>query len=101
MAIKAKLFEVADYLDSDETIAEYLTAAMEGNDPRHIANALADVARARGGMNQLAKDTGLSVEELTPAFDENKPDFATILRVLRAFGLQLSTTIATEEPLAA
>jgi len=101
MALKAKLFDVAEYLDSEEIIAEYLTAAMEGNDPHHIANALADVARARGGLEDLAKETGLTVEELTAALKGDKADFATILKVLQAFGLQLATTIASPERIAA
>jgi probable addiction module antidote protein len=101
MALKAKLFDVTDYLDSDEMIAEYLTAAMEGNDPRHIANALADVARARGGMELLARDTGLSADQLHQALATSEPDFATVLKVLQALGLKLSASFATEEKIAA
>jgi probable addiction module antidote protein len=97
MPLYTEPYDVADYLDSDEMIAAYLTESMDGNDPRHIANALAAVARARGGMDRLAKETGLTLGELTPAFDTDKPDFATILKVLHAFGLKLSTSVSTGE----
>ena len=51
-----KTFDVADYLDSEEKIAEYLAVVLEDNDPTLLAAALGDVARARG-MTQLARDT--------------------------------------------
>lgn len=54
-----KTFDVADYLDSEEKIAEYLAVVLEDNDPTLLAAALGDVARARG-MAQLARDTGLA-----------------------------------------
>ena len=52
-------FDVADYLDNEETIAAYLTAALD--DPDAFLVAVKAVARARG-MTQLAKDFGLGRE---------------------------------------
>jgi probable addiction module antidote protein len=49
-------FDAADYLDNEETIAAYLTEALE--DPDMFIVAVKTVARARG-MTQLAKDSGL------------------------------------------
>ena len=40
-------FEATDYLDNDEVIAEYLTAALEDENLDVILAALADVAKAR------------------------------------------------------
>ena len=54
-------FDAADYLDNEETIAAYLTAALEDENPDMFLVAVKDVARARG-MTQLAKDTGLGRE---------------------------------------
>jgi probable addiction module antidote protein len=48
-------FDVVDYLDSDEVIAEYLSAAVEDCNPEVFLAALDDVAKARG-MAQIAKD---------------------------------------------
>lgn len=58
----------------------------------YIAQAIGEVARARG-MMQLARDTGLSRESLYRALSaDGNPSFATVLKVLRALGLQLAPT---------
>ncbi len=54
-------FDAADYLDNDEVIAEYLSAAVEDPDPNVFLAALGDVAKARG-MAQIAEDAGLGRE---------------------------------------
>ena len=41
-------FDPCDYLDNDEVIAEYLTAALEDPTPSVLRLAEADVAKARG-----------------------------------------------------
>ena len=46
-------FDAADYLDNDEVIAEYLTAAVQDLDPDVFLAALGDVAKARG-IRQIA-----------------------------------------------
>ena len=48
-------FEVADYLDSEEAIAEYLSLAARDENPDILLRALGDVAKARG----MAKASGL------------------------------------------
>lgn len=59
-------FDAADYLDDEETIAEYLSAALEDEDPELLLTPIKDVARARG-MTKLAKDTGLGRESVHKA----------------------------------
>ena len=59
-------FDAADYLDNEETIAAYLTEALEDPDPDMFIIAVKTVARARG-MTQLAKDSGLGRESLYKA----------------------------------
>ncbi len=82
-------FDAADYLDNDETIAAYLTAALGDEDPNIFLVAIKDVARARG-MTQLAKDTGLGRESLYKALAPGaKPRYDTLLKVLRALGISL------------
>ncbi len=46
-------FDAADYLDDEESDAEYITAALEDPNPEVFLAAVRDVARARG-MAQLA-----------------------------------------------
>ena len=82
-------FDAADYLDNDESIAEYLSASLEGDDPDAFLDALTTVARARG-MTQLAKDTGLGRESLYKALAPGaKPRYDTVLKVVRALGVTL------------
>jgi DNA-binding phage protein len=40
-------FDAAEYLDSEEDIAAYLTTVIEENDPALLATAHGDIARAR------------------------------------------------------
>lgn len=90
MALKTTKWDVAEFLDSEKRIALFLEAAFEAGDPSLIAAALGDVARARG-MTQMAKDTGVSREALYRALSkEGRPEFNTILKVMKAFGLRLS-----------
>ena len=87
-------FDAADYLDNDETIAAYLTVALEDEDPNIFLVAVKDVARARG-MTQLAKDTGLGRESLYKALAPGaKPRYDTLLKVVRALGISLQAKTA-------
>ena len=57
-------FDAAAYLDSDEVIAEYLSAAAEDPNPEVFLAALGDVAKARG-MAQIARDAGRGAKACT------------------------------------
>src|SRR5690242_21751645 len=86
---KAKPFDAAEYLDSPEMIAAYLTEAFESDDPAAIAMAIGAVARARG-MSAVAEKAGLSRENLYRALGgEAKPEFGTVIKVLHALGIDL------------
>jgi probable addiction module antidote protein len=87
-------FDAADYLDDEQTIAEYLTAALENPDPDVFLTAVRDVARAKG-MTQLAKDAGLGRESLYKALTPGaKPRYDTMLKLLQALGVKLSASPA-------
>ena len=89
---KFSRFDAADYLDDEETIAEYITAALEDSNPDVFLAAVRDVARARG-MAQLALDTGLGRESLYKALTPGaKPRYDTILKLLHALGVKLSAS---------
>ena len=67
-------------------MAAYLEAALEEGDPALVAAALGDIARAKG-MAQIARETGLGRESLYKALSpEGNPEFATVLKVVRALG---------------
>ena len=83
-------FDPASYLRTEEDILYFLEAAMEGNDPKHIASALGDVARSQG-MTEIARKAGLGRQALYNALSENgNPTLETLTAVLSALGLQLT-----------
>ena len=90
VAIELDAFDPANYLETEEDILYYLEAAMEGNDPKHIASALGDVARSKG-MTEVANKAGLGRQALYSALSENgNPTLETLTSVLSALGLQLT-----------
>ena len=89
-------WDVAEHLETEEDMAAYLEAALEEGDPKLVAVALGDIARAKG-MAQIARETGLGRESLYKALSsEGNPEFATVLKVVRALGLRLRATTAHE-----
>lgn len=93
---KPSAFDVADYLDNDEVIAEYLTAALEDPNPDVFLMAVADVAKAKG-MSHVASQTGLGRESLYKAFAPGaKPRYDTVLKVLKALGIRLHAVAAAD-----
>jgi probable addiction module antidote protein len=82
-------FDAAEYLDSDEAIADYLTQVLAENDGSLLAAALGDIARARG-MSEIAASTGLAREALYKALRPGaQPRFDTVSRVCAALGVRL------------
>jgi probable addiction module antidote protein len=60
-----------------------------------VAAAIGDVARARG-MTAIAREAGVSRESLYKALSaEGNPEFATIMKVLKA--LQLRLTVSADK----
>ncbi|SRR6266567_9471966 len=91
--IKTIPWDSAAYLKTDQDIAYYLEAVFEDGDPALIAHALGDVARAKG-MTQIAQAAGLGRESLYKALSpEGNPEFATVLKVVRALGLKLKVAV--------
>lgn len=86
---KTRPYDAAEYLETPEDMAAYLEAAFEDGEPAVVVKALGAIARARG-MSQIARDTGLGRESLYKALSpEGNPEFATVLKVVRALGLKL------------
>jgi probable addiction module antidote protein len=83
-------FDAAAYLDNDEVIAEYLSAAVEDPNPDVFLAALGDVAKARG-MALIAKESGLGRESLYKALSVGAhPRYETISAVLHALGVKFA-----------
>jgi len=82
-------FDIADYLDSNEMIAEYLNAVLEKGDNSDVITAIGHIAKAIG-MTKIAEETGLSRPSLYKALSDGaKPQFETIMKVLKAIGGQI------------
>ncbi len=89
-------FDACDYLDDEETIAEYLAVALEDPDPDAFLCAVQDVAKARGIAN-VAKRAGLGRESLYKMLKPGaQPRFDTVRRLLLALGVRINVTVAAE-----
>jgi probable addiction module antidote protein len=87
--IKTTKWDVVDYLKTDEDMAHYLEAAMEDGNPSVIATAIGNIARAKG-MTAVARKAGIGRVSLYKALSpDGNPEFATILKVVKALGLRL------------
>jgi probable addiction module antidote protein len=92
--IKTIPYDPADDLISKDGIAIFLKDAFETGDAAYIAKAFGVVARAKG-MTELARETGLSREQLYRSFsEEGNPTLKTMLAVMTALGIDLSAKAA-------
>ena len=83
-------FDIADYLDSNEMITEYLNEVLENGTENDLVKAIGNVAKAIG-MTKIAEKAGLSRPSLYKALtDGSKPQFSTIMKVLKAVGGQVT-----------
>lgn len=91
---KVTEFDASEYLDNEELIAEYLTAALEDENPDVFLAAVGNVAKARG-MSAIAERTGLGRESLYKAMAPGaKPRYDTVLKVLQSLGVKISVSAA-------
>ena len=82
-------FDVAEYLESKDMMAEYLSQVLADGDTDELLEALGHIAKAKG-MSQIAKDTGLGRESLYKTFRKGtKPKFDTIIKVINSLGVKL------------
>ena len=94
MAIKTKLWDLAEHLTSPDAIAAYLEAVFEDGDPSLIAAAFGDIGRAKG-MTEIAKAAGVTRDALYKALTEDgDPRLSTFLGVAKALGLKIQLEAA-------
>jgi probable addiction module antidote protein len=87
---KTAPFDAADYLKTATARAEYITAALETNDPAFIRDAVGVVARSIG-MSRVAKQAGVTREGLYKALGPSgNPAFGTVISLMPALRLRLS-----------
>lgn len=94
MQEKFSRWDPVDHLVTEAEQTAYLNASLDSDpgDGSLIRAALGDIARARG-MSRVSRAAGLSREGLYRALsDDGNPEFATVMRVMRALGLHLRAT---------
>jgi probable addiction module antidote protein len=83
-------YDPASALNDPEAIAVFVADAFETGDAAYIAKAMGVVARAKG-MTELARESGLSREQLYRSFSEKgNPTLKTMLAVMRAVGVDMT-----------
>ena len=86
---KLATFDISQYLDNKEMIAEYLSQVIEDGDMDELLEAIGNIAKAKG-ISQIAADTGLGRESLYKTFQAgSKPRFETVMKVLRSLGVNI------------
>lgn len=82
----------ADYLKTPEDIAAYLNAAVEemDDDPRLLMKAFRNVAEARGGVSELARQADLDRVALSRALSGRRnPRLDTLAKLAAACDVKL------------
>ena len=86
---KLATFDISQYLDNKEMIAEYLSQVIGDGDMDELLEAIGNIAKAKG-ISQIAADTGLGRESLYKTFQSgSKPRFETVMKVLRSLGVNI------------
>ena len=71
-------------------IAEYLNTVLEDGESSDLIVAIGHIAKAIG-MTKIAEETGMSRPSLYKALSDGaKPQFETIIKVLKAIGGQIN-----------
>lgn len=95
--VKVTDLDVAEFLDTEESVKLFLKEALAENDPVFWQHCVSTAARS-AGMTKIAEKSGLNRESLYKAMKEDAhPRFDTVMRVLNAMGLQLSLKIVPEK----
>ncbi|MDX3977273.1 addiction module antidote protein [Shinella sp.] len=91
------IYDPAEALTSDEAVDVFMKDAFESGDAGYIAHALGVVARTKG-MSKVAEETGLAREALYRSLaSDGNPTLKSVLTVMRALGLELTSKRAGTE----
>jgi probable addiction module antidote protein len=94
MALKTYPLDIAELLEDDEDIQEFLAETARDGTPEDFIHALGIAARAKG-MTEIARQAGVTRASLYKSLSENgNPEFSTVVKVTRALGLNLTVAHA-------
>ena len=84
-----KEFDLAELLDTEEKMIDYLNAELAEGNPHYIKVAIKAIARARN-TRDLAHKAGLSKTTVYRALSESSnPKYITIQKIITALNLQI------------
>lgn len=91
--MKVSKFDIAEYLDDEIMIEEFLNNALEEGNTEDLIGVIGNIAKAKG-MTNIAKETGMSRPSLYKALSKgSKPQFETIHKVIKALGGNLTVNM--------
>ncbi len=89
-----KKFDILDHIKTEEDMKMYLQICIEEDGIKGFQHALGVIAKAKG-MNEIAKETGLSRQNLYKSLSENaNPRVDTLEKVAKALGMKLTAVPA-------
>lgn len=92
MAEKVTAFDIAEHLETEEDIREFLKEVANTGDASDFIHALNIAARAKG-MTEVAKQAGVTRASLYKSLSENgNPRYETINKIVEALGCKLVVT---------
>ena len=95
--VKTSRWDASEFLGHPEDVAAYLQVAFATGDPKQIAKALGNAAKAQGMMDVSSK-TGLTREHLYVSLSENgNPTLQTLTMVMDTLGYQLAVVPKNRE----
>jgi len=84
--MKTRRIDLAEYLETDEDIHEFLKEASATCTPAELTHALNTAARAKG-MTEIAKQAGVTRTSLYKSlFADGNPHFDAISKIINTFG---------------
>jgi probable addiction module antidote protein len=90
MSIQTKPFDVAEHLETDQDIFEFLAEVLATGTTSDFIHALNTAARAKG-MTEVAKQAGVTRASLYKSLSaDGNPRFETISKIVEALGGHLS-----------
>lgn len=88
--MKISSFDIAEHLETDKDIRDFLIEVASDGDESDLIHALNIAARAKG-MTAVAEKAGVTRASLYKSLSEDgNPKFATINKIVASFGCRLA-----------
>jgi len=88
--MNTKAFDIAEYLETDEDVQQFLEESAASGDMSDLIHALNIAARAKG-MSEVARQSGVTRASLYKSLSENgNPRLDIISKIASAFGCRLT-----------